>query len=104
MSPVVRAAELAEGASPRPVYCIPGRAAYVGGDVTADVLLSGMHLADELSLPIDVGTNGEVALGGREWMVTCSTSAGPAFEGGEVSCGMRAMSGAIDSVTISNGD
>lgn len=103
--PVVRAAELGLRAHPRaPVYCIPGRAAYVGGDVTADVLLSGMHLKDELSLLIDVGTNGEVVLGGREWMVTCSTSAGPAFEGGEVSCGMRAMSGAIDSVTISNGE
>ncbi len=103
--PVVRAAELGLRAHPRaPVYCIPGRAAYVGGDVTADVLLSGMHLKDELSLLIDVGTNGEVVLGNSEWMVTCSTSAGPAFEGGEVSCGMRAMNGAIDSVTISNGE
>lgn len=104
-SPMVRAAEIGLRAHSRaPVYCIPGRAAYVGGDVTADVLLSGMHLRDELSLLIDVGTNGEVVLGNREWMVTCSTSAGPAFEGGEVSCGMRAMNGAIDSVTISNGE
>ena len=103
--PVVRAAEIGLMTHPHaPVYCIPGRAAYVGGDVTADVLLSGMHLRDELSLLIDVGTNGEVVLGNHEWMVACSTSAGPAFEGGEVSCGMRAMSGAIDAVTISNGE
>ncbi len=49
---------------------------------------------------IDVGTNGEVVLGNKDWMLSCSTSAGPAFEGGEVSCGMRAMSGAIDSVRL----
>ena len=103
--PAARAADLGVRVHPdATVYCVPGRAAYVGGDVTADVLLSGMHRRDELALLIDVGTNGEVVLGNREWMVACSTSAGPAFEGGEVSCGMRAMSGAIDSVRITNGD
>jgi len=103
--PISRAMDIGLRAHPHaPVYCIPGRAAYVGGDVTADVLLSGMHLKDELALLIDVGTNGEVVLGNREWMLTCSTSAGPAFEGGEVSCGMRAMSGAIDAVRMTGGD
>ncbi len=72
----------------------------MGGDITADILLSGLHLRDELCMLIDVGTNGEVVLGNKDWIIGCSTSAGPAFEGGEVSCGMRAMGGAIDSVSI----
>lgn len=82
------------------VYICPGRASYIGGDVLADVLASGMHLTKKLSLLIDVGTNGEVVLGNSEWMVCCSCSAGPAFEGGEVLCGMRAMRGAIDRLNI----
>jgi uncharacterized 2Fe-2S/4Fe-4S cluster protein (DUF4445 family) len=82
------------------VYICPGRASYIGGDVLADVLASGMHLSKKLSLLIDVGTNGEVVLGNKDWMVCCSCSAGPAFEGGEVSCGMRAMQGAIDRISI----
>jgi len=103
--PVFTAREIGLAIHPQaPVYCVPGRASYVGGDITADVLLSGMHSRDELALLIDVGTNGEVVLGNRDWMVTCSTSAGPAFEGGEVSCGMRAMSGAIDSVSMADDD
>ncbi len=99
--PVMAASEIGLRALPdAPVHCVPGRAAYVGGDVTSDILLSGMHLSDELALLIDVGTNGEVVLGNRDWMIGCSTSAGPAFEGGEVSCGMRAMTGAIDRISI----
>ena len=82
------------------VYICPGRAGYVGGDVLADVLASGMHLKKKLSLLIDVGTNGEVVLGSKDWMVCCSCSAGPAFEGGEVSSGMRAMRGAIDRLRL----
>lgn len=82
------------------VYICPGRASYIGGDVLADVLASGMHLTKKLSLLIDVGTNGEAVLGNSDWMVCCSCSAGPAFEGGEVSCGMRAMRGAIDRLNI----
>jgi uncharacterized 2Fe-2S/4Fe-4S cluster protein (DUF4445 family) len=101
--PVLPAGEVGLHAHPdAPVYCVPGRAGYVGGDITADVLLSGLHLRDELALLIDVGTNGEVVLGNNELMLACSTSAGPAFEGGEVSCGMRAMGGAIDSVAITD--
>ncbi|OGS44381.1 MAG: hypothetical protein A3K76_03885 [Euryarchaeota archaeon RBG_13_57_23] len=78
----------------------PSRAGYVGGDVIADVLSSGMHLSSKLTLLIDVGTNGEIVLGRKDWMVSCSCSAGPAFEGGEVSCGMRAMDGAIDKIRV----
>ena len=84
------------------VYCIPGRAGFVGGDITADVVASGLHKGESLSLLIDVGTNGEVLLGNKELMVACSTSAGPAFEGGEVACGMRAMNGAIERIAISS--
>lgn len=84
------------------VLIFPSRAGYVGGDVVADVLASGMHRAKGPQLLIDVGTNGEMVLGGKDWMVTCSCSAGPAFEGGEVSCGMRAMDGAIDRLRLND--
>lgn len=82
------------------VYILPCRSSYVGGDITADVLASSLHKSDKLSLLIDVGTNGEVVLGNRDWMVSCSCSAGPAFEGGEVDYGIRATRGAIEKVTL----
>lgn len=82
------------------IYICPSRSSYVGGDVLADVVASGMHLRKSLTLLIDVGTNGEAVLGCKDWMVACSCSAGPAFEGGEVSSGMRAMTGAIDRIQI----
>ena len=82
------------------VYICPSRSSYVGGDVLADVVACGMHLKKSLTLLVDVGTNGEAVLGCKDWMVSCSCSAGPAFEGGEVSSGMRAMSGAIDRIQI----
>ncbi|MDH3364728.1 MAG: ASKHA domain-containing protein, partial [Thermoplasmata archaeon] len=80
----------------------PSRAGYLGGDVVADILASGMHMKKDITLLIDVGTNGEIALGCSEWLVSCACSAGPAFEGGEVSSGMRAMDGAIDSVRVND--
>jgi uncharacterized 2Fe-2S/4Fe-4S cluster protein (DUF4445 family) len=85
-----------------PVMIIPGRSGYVGGDITADVVASGMHKRKELALLIDVGTNGEVVLGNDQWLVGCSCSAGPAFEGGEVRFGMRAAEGAIERASVSN--
>ncbi|MDR0334811.1 MAG: ASKHA domain-containing protein [Methanomassiliicoccaceae archaeon] len=84
------------------VICMPSPAAYVGGDVISDVINSGMDTADELSLLIDVGTNGEVALGNKDVMLVCSSSAGPAFEGGKMTSGMMAGPGAIDSFRIDN--
>ena len=69
----------------------------------AGILASGMHRQEEVSLLFDVGTNGEVVLGNRDWRIACSSSAGPAFEGGEVGCGMRAYPGAIESVRIEPG-
>lgn len=82
------------------VYCMPCRSSYVGGDITADILASEMDKKDELSLLIDVGTNGEAVIGNKEWLVSCSCSAGPAFEGGEVQHGMRATLGAIEKIAL----
>ncbi len=78
----------------------PSIGGFVGGDIVAGILASGMHRDEAVSLLFDVGTNGEVALGNREFRIACSSSAGPAFEGGEVACGMRASRGAIESVRI----
>ena len=82
----------------------PSLGGFVGGDVVAGILASGMHRQEEVSLLFDVGTNGEVVLGNRDWRIACSSSAGPAFEGGEVGCGMRAYPGAIESVRIEPGN
>jgi uncharacterized 2Fe-2S/4Fe-4S cluster protein (DUF4445 family) len=99
--PSVKARELGIEIHPEaPIYCIPGRASYVGGDIVADVISSGMRDLEGNSLLIDVGTNGEIVLGGKDWTASCSCSAGPAFEGGEVACGMRAMPGAIERISI----
>lgn len=82
------------------VYCMPSVGSYVGGDVAAGVLSSGLFLTDRLTLFIDVGTNGEMVLGNRDWLISCACSAGPAFEGGGVRDGMRATTGAIEDVWI----
>jgi uncharacterized 2Fe-2S/4Fe-4S cluster protein (DUF4445 family) len=84
------------------IDCLPGVASYVGSDITAGVLAVGMMETEELTLFIDVGTNGEIALGTRDWMVSCACSAGPAFEGAGVVCGMRATVGAIEEVWVSS--
>jgi uncharacterized 2Fe-2S/4Fe-4S cluster protein (DUF4445 family) len=84
------------------VDCLPGVAAYVGADITAGALAAGLHEADALTLFIDVGTNGEIVLGNREWLLACACSAGPAFEGAGVICGMRATQGAIEEVWINS--
>jgi uncharacterized 2Fe-2S/4Fe-4S cluster protein (DUF4445 family) len=82
------------------VDCLPGVASYVGADITAGVLACGLAESDQLTLFIDVGTNGEIVLGTRDWMVTCACSAGPAFEGAGVVDGMRATVGAIEEVWV----
>ncbi|MBX3056205.1 MAG: DUF4445 domain-containing protein [Anaerolineae bacterium] len=82
------------------VICLPGVASYVGADITAGALSSGLDDALAVSLFMDIGTNGEIVLGGREWLVTCACSAGPAFEGAGVQDGMRATRGAIEEVWI----
>ena len=82
------------------VDCLPVVGAYVGADITAGVLASGMFETDALTLFIDVGTNGEMVLGNRDWLITCACSAGPAFEGSGVRHGMRATAGAIEEIWI----
>ena len=84
------------------VDCLPGVASYVGADITAGALSSGLDDADDVTLFIDIGTNGETVLGNRDWLVTCACSAGPAFEGAGVVNGMRATQGAIEEVWINN--
>ncbi len=85
------------------IRIFPSIGGFVGGDTVAGILASGMHRSEAVSLLFDVGTNGEVVLGNREFRIACSSSAGPAFEGGEVACGMRAYPGAIESVRIDQG-
>jgi uncharacterized 2Fe-2S/4Fe-4S cluster protein (DUF4445 family) len=82
------------------VYTFPSVASYVGGDIVSGVLGSGMYQRKELTLYIDIGTNGEIVVGNQDWLMTASCSAGPAFEGGGLCCGMRAMNGAIEGFKI----
>ena len=78
----------------------PNIGSYVGGDITAGALVSMIWNHPELSLFIDLGTNGELVFGNNEFLMSCACSAGPAFEGGDISCGMRATDGAIEACTI----
>ncbi len=85
------------------VYIAPAVSGYVGGDITADLLWAQMDRAERPTLLIDVGTNGEMALGNADRLLCCSTAAGPAFEGAQISCGMTAAPGAISSVEWRSG-
>ena len=83
-----------------PVRIAPNIGSYVGGDITAGTLASMIWDKDEMSLFIDLGTNGEIVFGNRDFLMSCACSAGPAFEGGDISCGMRATDGAIEACTL----
>ena len=83
-----------------PVVIAPNIGSYVGGDITAGTLATMMWDRDEMTLFIDLGTNGEIVFGNRDFLMSCACSAGPAFEGGDISCGMRATDGAVEAVTI----
>ncbi len=82
------------------VVFAPNVGSYVGGDITAGALDAMIWNSEMLSLFIDLGTNGELVFGNSDYLLTCACSAGPAFEGGDISCGMRATTGAIDSVEM----
>ncbi|UCF09759.1 MAG: DUF4445 domain-containing protein [Candidatus Bipolaricaulota bacterium] len=99
--PPICAAEVGIRINPRGLlFTMPSIGSWVGGDVTAGILATGLDVTDRLTMLIDVGTNGEIVLGNRQWMIACATSAGPAFEGSGVQCGMRASRGAIERVSI----
>ena len=99
--PPVRAREVdlpvAEGAR---MILAPSVASYVGGDIVSGVVASGMYREEPLTLFIDIGTNGEIVVGNRDWLACAACSAGPAFEGGGIKHGMRATTGAIEAVHI----
>ncbi len=99
--PPIRAIQLGIDINSRGLlYTLPSVAAYVGADITSGATAIRLDKEEEPTLLIDIGTNGEVVLGNKEWMVCCSASAGPAFEGSGVKHGMRAAKGAIEIIHI----
>jgi len=95
--PLVKARELGiEVAEHVYLYTVPSVASYVGGDIVAGILGSGIYQRQKVTLYIDIGTNGEIVVGNRDWMVTSAASAGPTFEGGGIKHGMLATTGAIE--------
>lgn len=86
------------------ISILPNIAGHVGSDIVAVMIASGIKQKPGITLAIDIGTNGEIVLGGKKRMLTCSTAAGPAFEGARIYQGMRAADGAIEKVTIENGE
>ena len=85
------------------IILAPNIGSYVGGDITAGTLTSMIWNSGEMSLFIDLGTNGEIVFGNSDFLMSCACSAGPAFEGGDISCGMRATDGAIEAVELDRG-
>lgn len=95
------AADLGWPGGTAPVHTVPAAGGWVGGDIVAGLVRAGFSRAPAgLGLYVDLGTNGEVALGGQDFALACACSAGPAFEGGGIRCGMRADAGAIDGARI----
>ncbi|MFP3983445.1 MAG: ASKHA domain-containing protein [Desulfurivibrionaceae bacterium] len=105
--PLVNRPDICEAAEPgfdinagAPVWFMPSVGSYFGGDLVSGILSSGLAGREEVSMLIDVGTNAEVVLGNRDWLIACAGAAGPALEGGIASMGMRAGTGAIERVKI----
>ena len=99
--PEVLAADLGLPVHPRArAFCFPAFGAYVGGDITSGLLASGMDRDSRIRLFIDIGTNCEIVLGNREWLLATAAPACPAFEGAAIRCGMRAADGAIEVVSM----
>jgi uncharacterized 2Fe-2S/4Fe-4S cluster protein (DUF4445 family) len=82
------------------VFILPNISGYVGGDITGLIISQNLLHTDKITLALDLGTNGEIVLGSKKKLLCCATAAGPAFEGGHISSGMRAAKGAIDKVSI----
>jgi len=99
--PLIRAVDLGlDLADHTTALVYPNISSYVGGDIIAGIMGSGIYLSDLLTLYIDIGTNAEIVIGNRDWFACAACSAGPAFEGGGIQCGMRAMEGAIEYFSI----
>ncbi|HEX3925619.1 MAG TPA: ASKHA domain-containing protein, partial [Streptosporangiaceae bacterium] len=99
--PEVLAADLDLPVHPRArAFAFPAFGAYVGGDITAGLLASGMNRDARTRLFVDIGTNCEIVLGSRDWLLATAAPAGPAFEGAAIRCGMRAADGAIEVVSM----
>jgi len=96
----LRAADLGLALPNAKAYFLPLIGAYVGADALAVIMATGLDESDDVRLAVDIGTNGEMALGSRDHILACSAPAGPAFEGAEIRQGMRASAGAIDRVRI----
>jgi len=101
-TPIIKKAkELGLNTNPEAyVYCLPNVSRFLGGDAVGDIVACSMHNSGELSLLVDLGTNGEIIFGNKDWLVSCSVASGPAFEGAGVRFGMRAMRGAIEHLKI----
>jgi uncharacterized 2Fe-2S/4Fe-4S cluster protein (DUF4445 family) len=98
--PVLRASELGVKIHPdAPVLVFPNAGSYFGGDLIAGILASGMTQQEDLSILMDIGTNAEIVLGNKDWLMACAGAAGPALEGGVAGIGMMAGPGVIDKVT-----
>ena len=99
--PVIRAAEAGIKINHRGLLaCAPGVSSYIGADITAGLLVSDLTEKPEVAMYIDMGTNGEIVLGNKDWLTCCACSVGPAFEGSGIRCGTRAIKGAIQKVKI----
>jgi uncharacterized 2Fe-2S/4Fe-4S cluster protein (DUF4445 family) len=100
---IAKAKELGLHVNPESyVYCVPNVSRFLGGDAVGDVIASDMHKSEDMSLMVDLGTNGEIVFGNSKWLFSCSCASGPAFEGEGVRHGMRAAVGGIDHVTINH--
>ncbi len=99
--PAVR--EAIERKTPCDLRILPNVAGFIGGDTVGCMVSTRFDQLEELTLLIDIGTNGEMVLGNRQRRIACSTAAGPAFEGAKISCGMRGASGAVDHVRLEDG-
>lgn len=86
------------------LWWLPNIGGFVGADTVGCLVASDLDTCEEMTLLVDIGTNGELVLGNREGLISCSTAAGPAFEGAKITCGMRGSTGAIDHVSLENGE
>ena len=102
--PELRAHDVGLNIDPQAIVaCAPGVGSYVGGDITSGLLCTELPTNNrDVFLFMDIGTNGEIVIGNADWMVACACSAGPAFEGAGIKCGMRAAEGAIERVSLGN--